>query len=406
MENIMFDRKLYQWQNPWKHDETLKFDWVARSIIKEIQRWLKRKEIIVLLGSRQVGKTTILKRLIQNLLQEKIYPKNIFYFSLDDLGLQALFKKPSLFISFINEEGKTGRKYIFLDEIQRLENAGLFLKTIYDLKLDIKIIVTGSSAIEIRSQIKEHLTGRKIGLMVHPFSFNEYLSVYNKGLEKRLASIEKWDQLEYIKAVDGDSLQEYFDSFIIWGGYPKIVLEKNSVEKEKLLSEIYKNYVEKDVGQFFKIKDFHSFNKFLMTLSYQNGMLFNLNGVSQDLGIYREKMELFVNILENTFIIKRLPPYFFSKTKEISKMPKVYFVDNGIRNYSLRNLNPMPVEVKYKKFKKPLLGKSFLNLLDKYQPTNSIIITKNYLDQHNYKNIKVYFIPIYLINAIDMLISS
>ena len=446
----MFDQQLYLLQNPWKTGRELKFEWIARDIVKQISPWMEHDEIIVLTGSRQVGKTTIIKFLIRKLLNQQINPQNIFYFSPDDEGIYSLFESTSLFISFLQDEGKTGKQYIFIDEIQRLENAGLFLKTIYDLNLDLKIIVSGSSSLEIRSKIAEHLTGRKINFFVYPFSFSEYLRSRKIDYTAKISGWSSPKELEYLNSIFGSSLNELCEKYMILGGYPKVVLEKSFYEKEEQLRELYKTYIEKDVGHFFGIRDTINFNKFVLTLSYQNGALFNVHAMSRDLGIYREKLVTYLSILENTFIIKQIAPFYNNKAKEISKMPKVYFQDNGIRNYCLRDLSsfprgdagalaegfclsellkmgidskfwrtqagaevdfiiqgkyPIPLEVKFTTFRKTKVEKGFVNFISQNKVPRAFVITKNFSGYDKINQTGIWFVPIYLIGGIRNLLT-
>ncbi len=144
-------------QNPWWKTGKVPYGLYPRSIEKELIKNLENNNIIALLGSRQVGKTSLLYLLILHLLNI-VKSTDVYYFNLDDLSVRHMMESPNDFLDYIGVDD--GRKYIFIDEAQRLQNPGLFLKTIFDLKLNIKLIVSGSSQLELRSKLKEFLVGR------------------------------------------------------------------------------------------------------------------------------------------------------------------------------------------------------------------------------------------------------
>ncbi|MCM8798856.1 MAG: AAA family ATPase, partial [Candidatus Omnitrophica bacterium] len=238
---------------------------IHREIFPEIVRHLKKEEVTIITGTRQTGKTTLLHQLKDYLVREKnVKPSQVKFFNLDLITDLESLKSQQDFIKFINEELlKEKFLYIFIDEIQRLENPGKFLKGIYDLKLPIKLIVSGSSSLEIKSKIFESLTGRKRVFFLWPFSFREYLSYFEpdliKIIEKKPSEINKMKILKF-----------FFD-FIIFGGYPKVTLTKIKEEKIQVLNEIYSSYVERDIIGFLKIKNPLSFTKLVTLLADQIG---------------------------------------------------------------------------------------------------------------------------------------
>ena len=168
---------IFHLQNPWRTSPNFKvIPYFHRMVLPQIEEWLEEPEIIVLIGPRQSGKTTILMKLIEKMLGREIPPETIFYFNCDDFSVQSLFKNIPDFIRFINQMSTISQSTIIIDEIQRLSNPGLFLKELYDLKLGYKIFVSGSSSLEVRSKIKEALTGRKILFNILPFNFREILA--------------------------------------------------------------------------------------------------------------------------------------------------------------------------------------------------------------------------------------
>jgi len=151
----MINIELFYLQNPWHKGEIPHFPYIQRDIMPDIIKWLEEREALVVTGPRQAGKSTLLKALIKFLLEKrKVRGKDIFYFNLDDARIIKFLSTPEDFVKFI-QSFSSGQAYIFIDEAQRLENPGLFLKCIYDLGLNFKIVISGSSSLELKSKIFE-----------------------------------------------------------------------------------------------------------------------------------------------------------------------------------------------------------------------------------------------------------
>lgn len=292
---------------------------VLRSIYPSLQKHLSEKEITVLIGPRQSGKTTLIKQLIAGL-------KNAYYFNLDVTADYSLFQNQSDVIQFIKNRGSADHKiYLFVDEAQRLVNPGLFFKGIYDLELAVKMVLTGSSSLEFRAKINEPLTGRKRLFKLLPLSFLEYLSAKEPEILPFLLKDDVYTRQRILSRME---------EFIIFGGYPKICLTNDINNKPLLLQEIYDSYIDKDVVGYLKIKNSFAFGKFVKILSQEIGNLFNLEGVSREISVKNATLKNYLASLENTFICQRVLPFFSSARTEIRKMPKIYFYDTGLRNFA------------------------------------------------------------------------
>jgi len=304
---------------------------IEREILPQIKNHLFEKEVTVITGARQTGKTTLINQLKDWLIEhKKAKPSQIKLFNLDLISdLEAIHDQKD-FLKFIKEELKRERfLFIFIDEIQRIENPGKFLKGIYDLNLPVKFVATGSSSLEIKSKVFESLTGRKRVFHIWPFSFNEYLRFKEPWLINLLIKRE-------LSRINKEKILEHLFDFLIYGGYPRVVTAKNNYEKIKFLEEIYSSYVEKDVVGFLKIKNPLTFTKLVSLLGSQSCGLLNIHEISNTLKINVRTIENYLNTLENTFVIKLVRPYFTNKRKELTKMPKLYFIDNGLRNFSVK----------------------------------------------------------------------
>lgn len=304
---------------------------VEREIFPEIAKHLEAKEITLIIGPRQVGKTTLLSQ-IQNSLREKgTSESRILSFNLDLVTDRNLFESQTEFIKFLRERIGKEKLFVFVDEAQRVENAGIFFKGIYDLDLPVKFVLTGSSALEIKSKIHEPLTGRKRLFYLYPLSFPEYLSTKDGSLVKFLKQ-------ERHSIYTRERLFEHLFQFVVWGGYPKITLEDNIEVRKQFLKEIYSSYIERDIIGFVEIKNSTAFTNLVSILSSQIGQLVNTQKLSSTLNVERKTVEKYLEILEKTFIIERITPFFRNTRKELTKMPKVYFLDTGLRNFAIDDL--------------------------------------------------------------------
>ena len=232
------------------------------------------------------------------------------------------------------------KKIIFIDEIQRLENPGLFLKYIYDLNIPIKLIVSGSSALEIKAKISEALTGRKIIFDINPFNISEI----KKRLMIASGKISDDRSNNYGNESSKSMLfKKAFEVYTQYGGYPSIVVSTDNEKKILRLKEIFKSYMEKDIKKFLEIKNENAFARLIALLSASSGNLINMDEISNTLSIHKTTLDNYFYYLEQTFIIDRIRPFFKNIRKEIIKSPKVYFNDIGFRNFAINNFNELDI---------------------------------------------------------------
>ena len=294
---------------------------------------LKEKEASIIIGPRQVGKTTFLNWLKEYLESSlKIKRENIFHFNLDRIKDFEFFKSQEEVIKFLSSASSKDKIYFLIDEAQRLDDAGKFFKGIYDMGFRVKFILTGSSSLELKSKFQESLTGRKRIFYFWPFDFEEFAGFKNQRLKKMLGNKD-------LSSYDLDSIIDLLKEFAVFGGYPRQALEKNYDQKKFLIEEIYDSYVEKDIVNFLKVKNVFGFSRLVKILANHTGKMLNVNELSGMLEVERKTVQHYLNILEETFVIKLVRPFFRNSLKELTKSPKVFFVDNGLRNYSVDNLN-------------------------------------------------------------------
>ncbi len=299
---------------------------------KIAQHLISEKEITVILGPRQVGKTVLLKQLMEWLIKEqRINHDDVFYFNLDIIQDWEAVKDQTQFISFLKSRSQKQKIYVFVDEAQKVENPGVFYKGVYDSNLNVKLILTGSASLYFFSKIKESLAGRKRIFFLNPFSFQECVSIKNKLLLNALEGKEN------LPDFDKAELNEILSEYLVWGGYPMVVLTSNPDQKNSVLADIYSSYIERDIIGFLKIDDKSKFTKTVKLLASQIGQLVNLGEISTITEIDRRTISRYLSVLEETFVLYQLAPYFNNPRQEIIKNQKVYFLDNGLRNYLLEN---------------------------------------------------------------------
>ena len=303
-------------------------------------KYLEVPEAIIILGSRQVGKTTLLK-----IIMEKIAsPERSFYLDLEyPENLEIVEGGPENLISYLLSNGASRgvKNYVFLDEIHYIKNPSRFIKLCVDHYSDkIKIFATGSSSLGIQMKFQDAFVGRKLIFNLYSLSFREFL--FFKGQKKLAYNLpdtpfnQKEDPTRFFK----NNCFRHFNEFLIFGGYPRVVLEEDYDKKEKLLGEIVSSYIYKDMRSLFNIGDITKFNNLVKVLASQIGSLINISGLAQTIEISRQTVSNYISILQNSFVISLLSPYSRSKQVEIRKANKIYFFDNGIRNYIIGDLSP------------------------------------------------------------------
>lgn len=277
---------------------------IERSLKQNIIHKLFNGKAIILLGPRQVGKTTLLKEIIKD-------RNDALWLNADEPDIQALFENATS-TRFKNYFGTN--KIIVIDEAQTITDIGVKLKIIIDSLPEIQVIATGSSAFEIKNKTNEPLTGRKWQFQLFPFSFSELTNHYGLIEEKRMIPVR-----------------------LLYGSYPEITLNQGE-EKErlKLLSE---SYLYKDILMIEGLKMPEKLVHLLKLLAFRIGTEVNYNNLSKELKIDNATVEKYIKLLEDSFIIFRLKALSRNHAKELKKGRKIYFIDNGIVNSLLGNFN-------------------------------------------------------------------
>ena len=406
---------------------------IERTLFADLVKHLPKKEISVIIGPRQSGKTTLMELLNDHLGKKG---ERTLYLNLDIEWDRPHFDSQLALLKKIELELGKKRGFVFIDEIQRKENAGLFLKGLFDLKLPYKLIVSGSGSLELKEQIHESLMGRKRLFELTTITFLEFIN--HKTDYKYRNTLSSFFEIEKDKA------QQLLIEYMNYGGYPRVVLESERNEKNKIIDEIYRSVLEKDIAYLLKVEKTEAFNSLIKLLSGQIGNLMNYSELSSTLNISHQTLKKYLWYAQKIFLLELVSPYARNIRKEITKSPVPYFWDLGLRNYSLGIFGHVnspselgflfenfvflllktqttlsstklnfwrtkdkaevdfilesgrkitPIEVKFKSLKKEEVPRSLHNFIGKYNPSEAYIVNLNLKKTLAIDKTTLFFIP-------------
>ncbi len=309
-------------------------EYYPRIIEENIERWLNRRQVTLLRGPRQSGKTTLFLHLNQKLKGK--------YVSLDDEELLEAFEEnPRLFVERFDS------KLLFIDEAQYSKKAGRIIKLISDSYPDVKLFVTGSGSFDIKVLISKYLVGRAVSFELFPLNFQEFLLWKAKDLAKihrewreEITEFIRGEKIELEKAFERE-FRALLEEFLIFGGFPEIVKEEDVDMKIELLKNLYRMYLEKDVFFFLRVRHLEKFREMMRYLAFSSGNILQVSSLMSDLKMDYKTVDSYLSILVNSYIIRLVSPFYKNLVTEIKKSRKVYFVDPGFRNAILNNFTPL-----------------------------------------------------------------
>ncbi|WP_310559209.1 ATP-binding protein [Flavobacterium sp.] len=301
-----------------------------------IAEHLSKKEFTILIGARQIGKSTLLKQLYDDLHQKA---EAVYFLNLDRKEiLDELNESPENLFKLCPLQ-KDKKIIVFIDEIQYLDDATNFIKLLFDeYSNKLKIVATGSSAFYIDKQFNDSLVVRKKIFHMGTLDFEEFLLF--KGRNDLVEEVLKLKNRKKVKSIQENVLWGFMDEFVNYGGYPAVVLENDINQKIELLKDIRDSFIKRDILES-GITDESKFFRMLMLLASQSGNLLNVNEISNTLRITNATVENYLYILQKCFHITLVKPFYNNLRKELTKMPKVYINDLGLRNVLINYFSPL-----------------------------------------------------------------
>jgi len=408
---------------------------IQRTILHEIRDHLSQPEITLISGARQVGKTTLMNMLMDDLVKAG---KRVLFLSMDFEADAPFFQSQVRLIDRIRLEFGDRPGFVFLDEIQRKENAGIFLKGLYDMKLPWKFVISGSGSIELKEKIYESLSGRKRIFELAPVSFHEFLDFRT--------DYKYTGRLSGFVRANGPRSLELLNEYLNFGGYPRVVTAGTVRDKILTINDIFQSYIDRDIRQMMTGGQPESFKRLIRLLASQTGQMVNLSNLSNDAQQSTPTLQKHLWLAQKTYFIRMVEPFYNNPAKEITKSPVVYYTDHGMRNFAIntfgniqsphdygfafqnlvantlhsglygtpfsihywrttdkaevdfiiaRKNDPIAVEVKFSAMKKPAISRSLRSFIERYHPSSAWIVNLSLSASQRTGACEVRFMPFF-----------
>jgi predicted AAA+ superfamily ATPase len=411
--------------------------YVNRELEEILGHFSTSPEIVAILGARQVGKTTLLQNHFRN-----------------ENSRMISFEDRKVLYMFLEDEKAFAEYYLsdcdilIIDEFQYAREGGRRLKYIYDSFPGKKIIISGSSSLELTEQATKYLVGRIFQFHLDTFNFTEFLAVKDARLRKTLLPFTK----EISKQIVNDNPElpnlpqaiiektlSLVDEFVLFGGYPRVVLSENLLEKKTVLQNIFNTYLLKEIREILNIVDDFQMERLTKLLGLRIADLLKSNEVTNMIGINFKRLQQMLHILEKTYIIRMIPPFFTNNLLELTKSKKLFFRDTGFRNAVINNFSKLtdrsdsadlyenlifselnkkglnlkywrtkskaevdliieqsgqviPVEIKTT-IRRSKIQRSMLNFIKKYQPRSAFVVSLDFYHCIKIEATQVFFLP-------------
>lgn len=299
-------------------------NYIERIIYPDLKAHLSKRQITVITGLRRTGKTTLLKKLM-----EDFKGANKIYIDLERIDNRDLFSEKNYenIITALSQRGLNFNKktLIAIDEVQLLPGIVSVIKYLYD-SYSIKFIITGSSSYYIKNLFSESLSGRKRVFELYTLCFSEFLLFKNINYTSSHSFRKSFIPAEY------ERLKKHYDEFIRYGGFPEVVMSKSTADKKDIVNDILNSYLNIDIKNIADIRDQKNLHQLLKMTAARAGTRLDYSKLSSLTGISRPSVHNYLDLLENTFVITRIPVYSKNRDREIVKAPKIFIEDNGLLN--------------------------------------------------------------------------
>jgi len=425
-------RALLVRQNPWWQGKKTELPEFERDLLEKLTKYIKYRQIIAVTGLRRVGKTVLMKQIMQKLKAPK---NNICYISLDDIDFQKYGIVEDLINYFLEFSDKSKMRYLFLDELQKLSNWQDLLKTYYDTEENLKILVSGSSSLELKEN-KETLAGRILTFYLPVLSFSEFVRYF--GMEHSIQ--EKGIIREYDLKFSGkkEKYKELFETYLEKGAFPELLDVK---DEEFIKKYIRESVIEKTIVDISRIakEDEKIIYELVRMLAGSNAQLFEVINLSNALKINRNLVSKYISLLEKSFMIKISYNFTASVAKQVRSSKKQYLAHSsivmalldypfgviktevaghlveavmasGLEKISfwrtpqkdeidivIKNKKQiLPIEVKYQSQITNDDAKTLLKFCREFKTKKGIIITKDMVEKRNMDGVEILLIPAWL----------
>jgi predicted AAA+ superfamily ATPase len=299
-------------------------NYIERIIYPDLKAHLSKRQITVITGLRRTGKTTLLKKLM-----EDFKGANKIYIDLERIDNRDLFSEKNYenIITALSQRGLNFNKktLIAIDEVQLLPGIVSVIKYLYD-SYSIKFIITGSSSYYIKNLFSESLSGRKRVFELYTLCFSEFLLFKNINYTSSHSFRKSFIPAEY------ERLKKHYDEFIRYGGFPEVVISKSIADKKDIVNDILNSYLNIDIKNIADIRDQKNLHQLLKMTAARAGTRLDYSKLSSLTGISRPSVHNYLDLLENTFVITRIAVYSKNRDREIVKAPKIFIEDNGLLN--------------------------------------------------------------------------
>ncbi|MCX6793484.1 MAG: ATP-binding protein [Candidatus Gottesmanbacteria bacterium] len=300
-----------------------------RLLFYELKKHITHKNALIITGMRQVGKTTLMRQLYDEINTAKLW------YDLDNPLDQKIFESldyHSIYAYLTTQvTDHKQRLTVFLDEVQNLPQITKVIKFLLD-QYGVKFIITGSSSFYLKHLFPESLSGRKFLYELYPLAFREFLyfknilsftQANNRSLHEQLLSA---NEIEYIRR------KQYYDEYVAFGGFPEVVMNPDSATKKLILKNIFAIFFEKDLQLLSDYKDMRELRDLILLLVPRVGSMLDITKIASELGVERTKIYAYLEFLQKTFFIRLIPKYTLSIDRSVAGGKKIYFTDTGILN--------------------------------------------------------------------------
>jgi predicted AAA+ superfamily ATPase len=298
--------------------------YLQRKIFSSLEDHIGKKQVTVITGMRRTGKTTLVKELLSHIKSE-----NKLFIDLERMDNRVLFTEKN-YDNIINSLGQRGlnfnqKVFLALDEIQLVPEIVSVIKYLYD-KYTIKFILTGSSSFYLKNLFSESLSGRKKIFELYTLNFSELLTFNDVSFKENVFYEKNFNPAEY------ERLKFYYEQYIIFGGFPEVVLSKKTEDKKDLLNDIISSYINVDIKTISDLRNSQNIFNLVKMLAGRTGTRLDYTKLSSLTGISRPTLYNYLYLLEQSFLITLVPVIAKNPDKEIVKAKKIFFNDNGILN--------------------------------------------------------------------------